>query len=96
MIIIIPNILAMLGSLISMVLLAMIIPKIGGSIGLMIKLLILGIFFSVFIHAVCELATAFCLLSEQILMPIMGVLLSIGSLFFILASIVGLKSLKQR
>lgn len=88
------NILALIGSLISMILLGIIIPKIGGSIGLLLKLLIVGIFFSVFIHAAAELAVIYNLLPEQILMPTMGVLLSVGSIFFILAGIIGIKSLK--
>ncbi len=91
---IIPNILALIGSSISMIVLTMLIPKIGGSIGLMLRLLITGIFFSVFVHSGAELAQTYNLLSEHALMQIMGALLSIGSLFFILAGIVGIKSLK--
>lgn len=90
---IIPNILALIGSSISMIVLSMIIPKIGGSIGLVLRFLIIGIFFSVFIHSAAELAQIYNLLSENILMWIMGVLLSLGSLFFILAGIIGIKNL---
>jgi hypothetical protein len=90
----ISNILALIGSSISMIMLGMLIPKIGGSIGLMIKLLIVGIFFSVFIHAGIELAVIYNLIPHHELMRGMGALLSLGSLFFIFAGIVGLKSLK--
>jgi len=96
MIEIIPNILALFGSLISMIVLSTLIPKIGGSIGLVLRFLILGIFFSVFIHAGAELARAYSLLSEKALMGFMGILLSLGSLFFIIAGIIGIKSLGQR
>lgn len=88
------NFLALIGSFISMILLGMIIPKIGGSIGLLLKMLIVGVFFSVFIHAAIELAAIYNLLPGQVLMPTMGVLLSVGSLFFILAGIIGINSLK--
>ena len=90
------NTLALLGSLIAMISLSMMIPRIGGSIGLVLKLLIAGIFFSVFIHAAIEFAVIYKLLPEQSLMPVMGTLLFIGSLFFIFAGILGNKSLRQR
>ncbi len=93
MIIVLPNILAMIGSLTTIIVLGILIPKIGGSIGLMLRLLIVGIFFAVFLHAASELAAIYNLLSTQTLLLVMGTLLSLGSLFFIVAGIIGIKSL---
>lgn len=91
---IVPNIVAMISSLIAMVMLGMVAPKLGGALGTMLRLLIGGIFFAVFIHAGFELAEGFGLLSEGLLLKIMGVLLSIGSLSFILAAWTGLRALR--
>ncbi len=93
---IIPNLVALATSLISMILLSRLIPKIGGSIGLVLRFLILGIFFSVFMHSGFELAKVYNLLSENTLMVCMGILLSLGSLFFIISGIIGIRSLGQR
>ncbi len=91
---IIPNVIAMICTFVAMIMLGRIFPKIGGSIGRMIKLIIVGLFFSLFLHAGFELAEAFHLLGENILMPIMGILMSIGSIALIAAGWVGLKSLE--
>jgi len=53
---ILPNILAMVSSCVAIILLGMVIPKIGGGIGVVLKLLSAGIFFAVFAHAGVELA----------------------------------------
>lgn len=88
----IPNIIAMISSLAAMLMLLKVIPKIGGSIGRMIKMLVAGIFCSVFLHAGVELAEVFALIGEAALMPIMGTLLTVGSFAFIIAGWIGIKS----
>lgn len=91
---ILPNILAMISSFGAMILLGMVIPRIGGSLGKMLKLLIVGIFFAVFIHAAAELARLYGIIGDDVLMPMMGMLLTIGSVFFAVGGFVGLKALK--
>ncbi|MBI5196103.1 MAG: hypothetical protein HZA10_07255 [Nitrospirae bacterium] len=91
---IIPGIIAMISSLIAMVMLSRVIPIIGGSIGRMIKMMVTGIFFSVFLHAGFELAAGFGLISEGSLMIIMGILITAGAIAFIAAGNIGIKSLK--
>jgi len=91
---ILPNVLAMISSFAAMLLLGMIAPKIGGILGAIIKLLIAGIFFAVFAHASLELASVYGMVNEAELMPMMGWLLTIGSVFFMLAGLLGLKHFK--
>lgn len=54
----------------------------------MLRLVILGMFLSVFVHAGVELAAALGAIPEVALMPVMGTLLSAGSLAFFAAGIV--------
>lgn len=89
-----PNIFAMVCSLFAMIILVRLVPRIGGSFGRMIKMLVAGIFFSVFLHAAAELAEVFGLMPSEVLMPLMGLLLTIGSVTFIAAGVIGLKSLE--
>ncbi|RMH69377.1 MAG: hypothetical protein D6675_12705 [Gemmatimonadetes bacterium] len=88
-----PNIVAMISSLIAIFLLYKLTQKVhGGSLEKMVKLLSIGIFFSVFIHAGFELAEVFGFLSIALLRYVMGGLISIGSICFIIAAWIGLKS----
>lgn len=48
--------------------------------GQCLKLVVAGIFFSIFIHTGAELLAAYELVGEAVLLPIVGVLLSLGSL----------------
>ncbi len=91
---ILPNIIAAAFSLIAVVLLVVSATKIGGSVGKAINLLITGIFLSVTVHAIFELAAQFGFLPEYQLMPIMGTLIIIGSIFFILSGILAMKKFK--
>jgi len=84
----------LVSSFVAMIFLSMGIPKIGGSFGKMLKLLISGIFLAVFAHAGFELLGAYGVINEEFLMKIMGLLLSLGSVCFIVAGYVGLKALK--
>lgn len=91
---ILPNIVALIGTFITMIVLSLVATKIGGVLGKMVKLLIVGIFFSVFLHSGFEVAGAYHMINEEALMRVMGGLLTIGSIFFIYAGLVGLKALK--
>lgn len=88
------NVLAMLASFIAMISLAVISPKIGGGVGKMFKLLIVGIFLSVLAHSALELSASYGYLREALLMQLMGGLLTLGSIFFIIAAYVGYKTFK--
>ncbi len=88
------NILAVISSFTAMLLLGILAPKMGGSLGNVLKFLIAGIFFSVFLHSIIELASIFGMIGEVNLMYIMGGFLTIGSIFFMIAALIGLKALK--
>jgi hypothetical protein len=84
-----PNAVAMLASAAAMALLAKLVPRIGGQFGWVLKLMIVGVFFSVFLHAGVELAECFGAVSSEWLMSTMGVLLTIGSISFCAAGVLG-------
>jgi len=88
-----PNAAAMASSLVAIVILGMVTPKIGGQIGLMLKFISLGVFASVFMHAGFELAETFGLLSGDALLVVMGFLITLGSALFCTAGIIGLRAL---
>jgi len=90
----VPNVLALVTSLAAVLLLAQVIRRIGGSIGAALKLLSLGVFLSVFLHAAAELAEIFGLLSPDLLMVVMGLLVTGGSLAFCAGGLVALKALR--
>lgn len=94
-IIMLPNIMALICSLIAMIQLIIAAPKIGGAVGKILKLLTVGIFFSVFIHAGFELIGKAGFFNEHDLLVIMGVLISVGSLFFIIAGTIAIKKFKR-
>lgn len=89
-----PNLLALLSSLLAVVALAVVARKLGGGLGHMLRLLLLGIFLSVFIHSGVELAQTVGLLDERTLMQSMGILISLGSVSFCAAAWVGLRTLR--
>lgn len=91
---ILPNIIAMVFSLIAIIQLTIAATKIGGFVGKAINLLIVGIFLSVTVHAGFELAAQFGFLSENQLMPIMGTLITSGSIFFIASGFLAVKKFK--
>lgn len=89
-----PNLLAMATSFAAMVLLGLLVPKLGGQIGAMLRWIIAGVFLSVFLHAGAELAVALGLLAPERLLPLMGLLLSAGSAAFCAGGLVGLRALR--
>lgn len=91
---ILPNLLAMLFSLVAVVVLAVVAVKVGGLIGAMLKYLVAGIALGVMVHAGMELLAAFGVVSESTLMVVMGLLLTIGSILFLAAGYVGLKFIR--
>ena len=91
---IIGNLTALVSSFAAVIMLMKVSKKIGGSIGHMLKFLVLGIFFAVFIHSGFELLAIFQLIDQVSLMKTMGILLTVGSLCFIFSGLIGLKMLK--
>ncbi len=86
------NIVAMLLSLLAIVQLGLMIPKIGGDFGAMLKLMSAGIFFAVFVHSLFELLAVFDVISEHVLLMVMGALITLGSACFVAAAVVARKS----
>ncbi|MBT4857266.1 hypothetical protein HON52_03710 [Candidatus Uhrbacteria bacterium] len=90
-----PNAIAATLSLVAIIMLFKFAQKMkGGKLSEVINYLVVGILFSVTIHAVFELLHAMELISAEALLPIMGALLSIGSVSFLIAGYKGLKALK--
>ena len=87
------NIAAMAFSFFAMIMLMKVSAKMGGAIGKMVKLLTAGIFMSVFCHAAFELLAVMSLINEDILFPVMGSLLTLGSAAFVWGGWAALKSL---
>ena len=90
----IANILAMIFSLIGVVMLTKAALAMGGEFGKSLKVIVVGIFLAVFVHAGFELAAAYELMSEEVLMFSMGILLSTGSLAFAYAGYSTLKEIQ--
>ena len=87
------NIAAMLISLSAIIMLMRISIKMGGEIGRMVKLLTVGIFLSVFAHAAFELLVVMSVIDEKALFPVMGSLLTVGSIMFVWAGRIAMKAL---
>ncbi|PIQ90318.1 MAG: hypothetical protein COV71_05175 [Candidatus Omnitrophica bacterium CG11_big_fil_rev_8_21_14_0_20_41_12] len=85
---------AVVSSTVAMILLRLVAIKIGGHLGKMLKFLLVGIFFAVFVHSIAELADVFNIISGYTLMITMGILLTLGSTCFICASYFGFKAIK--
>lgn len=84
---IVPNILALVLSLIAAIVLVQFAAKMrGGQLAIVINLIVAGITLSVTLHAAAEMAEIYGLLPEGILFKIMGTLLSLGSALFIVAA----------
>ncbi len=92
---ILPNIIAMLFSIVAMIQLISAAFKIGGAIGKIFKLIVVGIFFAVFIHAGVELLEGYGLVKEEYFLFIMGTLISIGSVFFVVAGSIAINKFKK-
>jgi hypothetical protein len=90
-----PNVVAMLASIAAMASLATLAAKMtGGQLAIVAKLIALGVFFAVFLHAGIELAEMFELVGAKTVMVVMSVLLSVGSLSFCAAGILGVRALR--
>jgi PAS domain S-box-containing protein len=89
-----PNVVAMVTSLAAMAALSALAAKMtGGQFSVVAKLVAVGVFFSVFLHAGSELAETFGLIGPKQLMDVMGVLLSVGSVSFCAAGILGVRAI---
>lgn len=89
----IANTAAMFFSSIAMVTLIIAAYKIGGFIGSAVKFLSGGIFLSVFCHAGFELLAVFGMIDEEALFPVMGALLTAGSIAFVWAGFTVIKNI---
>ena len=89
----IPNVVAMALSGAALVLLRTVQGKLGGGVGSMLRWIVLGVFLSVFLHASVELSQALNILSADTTLVIMGLLLSVGSVCFCVAGVVGSRAL---
>jgi hypothetical protein len=87
-------IIAVVFSSIGVILLAIAATKIGGLVGKVIHLLIAGIFLAVTVHAGFELVQQLGFLSKEQLDIVMGMLITIGSMFFIASGILAVKKFK--
>lgn len=88
------NFIAMAFSFIGVIMLGKASVKMGGAIGKTLKIIVAGIFLSVFVHSGFELAASMGKISEETLLPVMGVLLSLGSIGFAYAGYKTLNDLK--
>ncbi|WP_211829890.1 hypothetical protein [Kistimonas asteriae] len=89
----IANTAAMLFSSIAMVVLLKVASQFGGVIGKTLKFITAGIFMSVFCHAGFELLAVMELINEELLFPVMGTLLTVGSISFVWGGWIAIKSL---
>jgi hypothetical protein len=90
-----PNVVAMVASLAAMAALTSLALRMsGGQFAAVLKLVTVGVFFSVFLHAGAELAEMFDLLGARRLMNVMGILLSVGSVAFCAAGVLGVRALR--
>jgi hypothetical protein len=90
-----PNLVATAASFAAMLALGSLAARMtGGQFAAVVKLIAIGVFFSVFLHAGAELAETFGLLGEKLLMVVMGLLLSVGSIAFCAAGVLGLRALR--
>jgi len=80
------NIFAVATSSVAILALWGVAKKFGGVVGAIIKLILIGVFFSVFLHSLTELVfNLFDIFSVQSFMITMSVFLNIGIVFFIVA-----------
>ena len=86
------NLAAMSLSLLAVIQLAVLVPKIGGDFGTMFKLTSAGIFFAVFVHSLVELLAVFEVIDERALLLAMGGLITLGSACFLAAAAVARRS----
>ncbi len=94
---ILPNTIAALASLIASVLLIKLaLAMKGGSLSSVMNYTVIGIILAVCLHAFFELAAQTGLVNEAIVFPVMGTLLTVGSLSFIVAGYKGLRVFKEK
>lgn len=87
------NMIAMITAFIAMCYLGLVVFKVGGIMGRMLRFLILGIFLSVFMHAGFELAIAYGFINDIFSHSITAVLLTLGSVAFIIGGSIGARLL---
>lgn len=91
---VLPSLLALLASTAAIATLAFMSRRIGGQIGRSLRLVVAGVFFSVFLHAGAELADALGLIPPDTLLALMAGLVTLGSVSFFAAGILGVRALR--
>ena len=76
------NTTALLLSFVGVIIMGLVSFQMKNSIGKGLRIITAGVFLSVFCHAGFELMALLGLIDEEMLLPVMGTLLSIGSLAF--------------
>lgn len=90
-----PSIVAMIFSAVVMVQLSITAYKVGGAVGMILKLLTAGIFFAVFLHAGIEFLERLGLIKDEYFSLIMSIMISFGSVFFLIAGHIAFKTFKK-
>ncbi|MTI11843.1 hypothetical protein [Sansalvadorimonas verongulae] len=85
----------MLFSSVAIIILLNVAGKLGGSVGQMVKGISFGIFMSVFCYSAFHIGGYLGLVDEEVLFPIMAVLLAFGSLAFVLSAYNGLNNIES-
>lgn len=91
---VVPTLAALIASTAAMVTMSMVAQRLGGQIGLVLKLVVVGVGLSVFMHAGLEVAAVMGFFSHARLMTLMDALVTAGSMAFFAAGIVGLRALR--
>jgi hypothetical protein len=92
---VLPNVVAMITSLAAISTLAWFAARMtGGELAPVARLIAVGVFFSVFLHAAVELAEMLGMMGSTTLMAAMSVLLSLGSISFCVAGVFGVRALR--
>jgi light-regulated signal transduction histidine kinase (bacteriophytochrome) len=82
-----PSLIAVLFSIIGLISLFTLARKLGGDMGKILLLINTGVFFGVGIHALFEFLTVSQIYKGELIFSIMSLLLSIGSIFFLIAGL---------
>lgn len=89
-----PTLIALVASTAAMASMSLVARRLGGQIGLVLKLVVVGICLSVFMHAGLEVAQVMGLFDHGMLMVLMDVLVTAGSVAFFAAGVFGLRALR--
>jgi len=94
--IILSNIIALISSFMSMIVLGIAISKLNERLRNVIKWFIYGIFFAIFLHAGLKIVGIYGLIPSMDIRKITAILLIIGSVFFMFAGFLVIKNTKRK